>query len=85
MLEPAVLLVTAGGFRSMKGALVTGAGMRVGRALAMALAADGFFTFVHHHRSAGPARGLHHVVGAHLRLVLDVSWLPVCALYGRAL
>jgi NAD(P)-dependent dehydrogenase (short-subunit alcohol dehydrogenase family) len=40
----------------MKGALVTGAGMRVGRALAMALAADGFFTFVHYHRSAGPAR-----------------------------
>src|SRR5258707_11868150 len=40
----------------MKGALVTGAGMRVGRALAMALAADGFFTFVHYNRSAGPAR-----------------------------
>ena len=40
----------------MKGALVTGAGMRVGRALAMALAADGFFTLVHYNRSAGPAR-----------------------------
>ena len=40
----------------MKGALVTGAGMRVGRALAMALAADGFFTYVHYNRSAGPAR-----------------------------
>ena len=40
----------------MKGALVTGAGMRVGRALAMALAADGFFVFVHYNRSAGPAR-----------------------------
>ena len=40
----------------MKGALVTGAGMRVGRALAMALAADGFFMFVHYNRSAGPAR-----------------------------
>ena len=40
----------------MKGALVTGAGMRVGRALAMALAADGFFAFVHYNRSAGPAR-----------------------------
>jgi NAD(P)-dependent dehydrogenase (short-subunit alcohol dehydrogenase family) len=40
----------------MKGALVTGAGMRVGRALAMALAADGFFVFVHHHRSAIQAR-----------------------------
>src|SRR5260370_14728361 len=41
---------------AMKGALVTGAGMRVGRALAMALAADGFFAFVHYNRSAGPAR-----------------------------
>jgi NAD(P)-dependent dehydrogenase (short-subunit alcohol dehydrogenase family) len=40
----------------MKGALVTGAGMRIGRALAMALAADGFFTFVHHNRSAAAAR-----------------------------
>src|SRR5215813_6630694 len=40
----------------MKGALVTGAGMRIGRALAMALAADGFFVFVHHHRSAVEAR-----------------------------
>jgi NAD(P)-dependent dehydrogenase (short-subunit alcohol dehydrogenase family) len=40
----------------MKGALVTGAGMRIGRAFAMALAADGFFLFVHHHRSAAAAR-----------------------------
>jgi NAD(P)-dependent dehydrogenase (short-subunit alcohol dehydrogenase family) len=40
----------------MKGALVTGAGMRIGRALAMALAADGFFVFVHHNRSAAAAR-----------------------------
>ena len=40
----------------MKGALVTGAGQRIGRALAMALAADGFFVFVHHHRSAAAAR-----------------------------
>src|SRR5437899_8033275 len=40
----------------MKGALVTGAGMRVGRALALALAADGFFVFVHHNRSAAAAR-----------------------------
>jgi NAD(P)-dependent dehydrogenase (short-subunit alcohol dehydrogenase family) len=40
----------------MKGALVTGAGMRIGRAFAMALAADGFFVFVHHHRSATGAR-----------------------------
>src|SRR5215475_1945730 len=40
----------------MKGALVTGAAVRVGRALAMALAADGYFVFVHHHRSAAEAR-----------------------------
>jgi NAD(P)-dependent dehydrogenase (short-subunit alcohol dehydrogenase family) len=40
----------------MKGALVTGGGVRIGRALAMALAEDGFFVFVHHNRSAGGAR-----------------------------
>ena len=40
----------------MKGALVTGAGMRIGRAFAMALAADGLFVFVHHNRSAAAAR-----------------------------
>jgi len=40
----------------MKGALVTGAAIRVGRALAMALAADGWFVFVHHHRSTAEAR-----------------------------
>lgn len=40
----------------MKGALVTGAGMRIGRALALALAADGYFVFVHHNRSADGAR-----------------------------
>ena len=40
----------------MKGALVTGAGLRIGRALAMALAADGYFVFVHHHESAEGAR-----------------------------
>jgi NAD(P)-dependent dehydrogenase (short-subunit alcohol dehydrogenase family) len=39
-----------------KGALVTGAAVRIGRALAMALAADGYFVFVHHHRSAAEAR-----------------------------
>ena len=30
--------------------------MRIGRALAMALAADGFFVFVHYNRSAAEAR-----------------------------
>jgi NAD(P)-dependent dehydrogenase (short-subunit alcohol dehydrogenase family) len=39
----------------MKGALVTGAGQRIGRALALALAADGFFVFVHYNRSADEA------------------------------
>ncbi len=40
----------------MKGALVTGAGMRIGRAFAVALAEDGYFVFVHHHRSTEEAR-----------------------------
>ena len=40
----------------MKGALVTGAGVRIGRALALALAEDGFFVFVHYNRSAEGAR-----------------------------
>lgn len=40
----------------MKGALVTGAGLRIGRALAQALAADGYFVFVHYNRSAADAR-----------------------------
>ncbi len=56
MLEPAVLSVTKSGCRRMKGALVTGAGVRIGRALAMALAADGYFVFVHHNQSADEAR-----------------------------
>ena len=40
----------------VKGALVTGAGVRIGRALARALAADGYFVFVHHHRAVEGAR-----------------------------
>ena len=56
MLEPAVLLVATHGFCSMNGALVTGAGKRVGRALAMALAADGFFVFIHYNGSVVDAR-----------------------------
>ena len=40
----------------MKGALVTGGAIRVGRALALALAADGYFVFVHHHSSTVEAR-----------------------------
>jgi len=40
----------------LKGALVTGAGVRIGRALAMALAEDGFFVFVHYNLSAAGAK-----------------------------
>ena len=39
-----------------KAALVTGAGQRIGRALAEALAQDGWFVFVHHNRSVEAAR-----------------------------
>lgn len=57
MLEPVVHLVTKQRFvREMKGALVTGAGLRIGRALALALAADGYFVFVHHNSAAAGAR-----------------------------
>jgi len=41
---------------NMKGALVTGAGTRIGRALAMALAEDGWFVFVHHLASGQDAQ-----------------------------
>ncbi|SJZ33001.1 NAD(P)-dependent dehydrogenase, short-chain alcohol dehydrogenase family [Enhydrobacter aerosaccus] len=40
----------------MKGALVTGAGLRIGRTLALALAADGYFVFVHHNQAKDGAR-----------------------------
>ena len=39
------------GASNMKGALVTGAGVRIGRAFAMALAEDGYFVFVHYNSS----------------------------------
>jgi NAD(P)-dependent dehydrogenase (short-subunit alcohol dehydrogenase family) len=40
----------------MKAALVTGAGLRIGRALAVALAADGYFVFVHYNGAEAGAR-----------------------------
>lgn len=40
----------------MKAALVTGAGQRIGRAFAMALANDGWFVFVHYNASVAEAR-----------------------------
>lgn len=41
---------------AMKAALVTGAGKRIGRAFALALARDGWFVFVHHNASAVEAK-----------------------------
>ncbi len=39
-------------------ALVTGAAVRIGRAIALGLAADGWTVAVHHHRSTGDARAV---------------------------
>jgi NAD(P)-dependent dehydrogenase (short-subunit alcohol dehydrogenase family) len=51
-----MLLDRHAGESNLKGALVTGAGVRIGRAMAMALAEDGYFVFVHYNRSAEGAR-----------------------------
>ncbi len=48
-------------------AVVTGAGVRVGRAIAVALAGDGFDVVVHAHRSSGAAQETARAVEAHGR------------------
>jgi len=49
---------------SGKVALVTGGARRVGRALALALAQDGYRIAIHHHASAGPAQDLAREIAA---------------------
>ncbi len=46
-------------------ALVTGAGKRIGRAIALELAADGWALALHYHRSCAEAEALAKDVGAH--------------------
>ena len=47
-----------------RAALVTGAGQRIGRAIALALAQDGFAVAIHHHRSHEAATALAAEIGA---------------------
>jgi len=74
----------------MKAALVTGAGMRIGRAFALALAADGYFVFVHHNRSFEGARETVAAIaaaGGKAKLVHADLWQPrdAEALVGRCI
>lgn len=64
---------------SARVALVTGAGIRIGRAIATALAGAGWRVWIHHHRSVEPARTLAAELpaGAVLGLVAaDLSAAP---------
>jgi NAD(P)-dependent dehydrogenase (short-subunit alcohol dehydrogenase family) len=60
-----------------KAALVTGGAQRIGRALALALAEDGFAVAVHHHRSGEAAQGLVEAIrrkgGAAVALAADLT------------
>ena len=60
-----------------KAALVTGGGQRIGRALVLALAEDGFAVAVHYHRSPEAARSLVQAIrrqgGAAVSLAADLA------------
>jgi NAD(P)-dependent dehydrogenase (short-subunit alcohol dehydrogenase family) len=55
-------------------ALVTGSARRIGRAIALALAGDGWDLALHYHRSAGEARSLQAEIEAMGRRAATVAW-----------
>lgn len=72
-----------------KAALVTGAGKRIGRAIALDLAAHGWAVAVHYHRSAGDAEEVVHTIerqgGRAVALAADLMDEPaVATLVDRA-
>ena len=56
-----------------RAALVTGGGRRIGRALALALAEDGFAVAVHYHRSGGDAEAVAEAIRAKGGTALTVA------------